>query len=152
MRESWMSHPPTLSKSMPLYSSEYNPLLKRKIKGCVGGSVKRPTSVQVMISRSMSSSPVCEFEPHMRLCADSLEPGGCFGFCVSLSLCPSPAYAHSGSRSLSKISNIKKKMKGKLNMIGKNLLMERTESDASHRFSRPQPPSNGRYRTMCNSY
>ena len=33
---------------------------------------------------------VHEFEPHVGLCADSLEPGACFGFCVSLSLCPSP--------------------------------------------------------------
>ena len=31
------------------------------------------------------------FEPHVGLCPDSSEPGACFGFCVSLSLCPSPA-------------------------------------------------------------
>ena len=31
-----------------------------------------------------------EFKPHIRLCADSLGPGACFRFCVSLSLCPSP--------------------------------------------------------------
>ena len=33
----------------------------------------------------------CEFEPRIRLCADSSEPGDCFGFClsVSVSLCPS---------------------------------------------------------------
>ena len=29
---------------------------------------------------------VCEFEPHVGLCADSLEPGAYFRFCVSLSL------------------------------------------------------------------
>ena len=29
---------------------------------------------------------VCGFEPHVGLCADSLEPGACFRFCVSLSL------------------------------------------------------------------
>ena len=34
---------------------------------------------------------VCEFEPRVRLCADSPEPGACLGFCVSLSLCYSPA-------------------------------------------------------------
>ena len=28
-------------------------------------------------------------EPRVGLCADSSEPGTCFGFCVSLSLCPS---------------------------------------------------------------
>ena len=36
---------------------------------------------------------VCEFEPCVRLCADGSEPGACFGFCVSLSLCPSPVHA-----------------------------------------------------------
>ena len=45
---------------------------------------------------------VPEFEPCTRLCADSLEPGARFGFCVSLSLCPSPA--HALSLSLSKIN------------------------------------------------
>ena len=25
---------------------------------------------------------VCEFKPHIGLCADSSEPGACFGFCV----------------------------------------------------------------------
>ena len=35
---------------------------------------------------------VREFEPCVGLCADSSEPGACFGFCVSLSLflCPAP--------------------------------------------------------------
>ena len=36
---------------------------------------------------------ICEFKPRVGLCADSLEPGACFGFWVSislsLSLCPS---------------------------------------------------------------
>ena len=41
---------------------------------------KRPTSAQVMIFA------VCEFKPHVGLCADSSEPGACFGFCVFLSL------------------------------------------------------------------
>ena len=36
---------------------------------------------------------VCEFEPHVGLCADSSEPGACFRFYVSLSLYPSPACA-----------------------------------------------------------
>ena len=49
--------------------------------------VKRPTSEQVMIS------VVREFEPRVGLLADGSEPGACFGFCVSLSLCPSPARA-----------------------------------------------------------
>ena len=36
---------------------------------------------------------VREFQPHVRLCADSSEPGACFRFCVSLSLFPSPTHA-----------------------------------------------------------
>ena len=36
---------------------------------------------------------VHQLEPCMGLCADSSEPGACFRFCVSLSLCPSPAHA-----------------------------------------------------------
>ena len=35
---------------------------------------------------------VHERKPHVRLCADSSEPGTWFGFCVSLSLCPSSAH------------------------------------------------------------
>ena len=34
---------------------------------------------------------VRESEPSVGLCADSSKPGACFGFCVSLSLCPSSA-------------------------------------------------------------
>ena len=36
---------------------------------------------------------VREFEPHVGLWADGSEPGACFQFCVSLSLCPSPVHA-----------------------------------------------------------
>ena len=36
---------------------------------------------------------VCEFEPRVWLWADGSEPGACFRFCVSLSLCPSPVHA-----------------------------------------------------------
>ena len=50
---------------------------------------------------------VREFEPRVRLFADSSEPGPCFGFCVCLSLCPSLLML---SLSLSEINkNIKKK-------------------------------------------
>ena len=42
---------------------------------------------------------VCWFKPHVRLCADSPEPGACFRFWVSLSL-PLP-HSHSVSLSLS---------------------------------------------------
>ena len=69
---------------------------RKNIRGpWVAQSVGRPTSAQVMIS-------VHEFEPHTGLCADSSEPGACFGFCVSLSLCPS--LAHTLSLSPSKIN------------------------------------------------
>ena len=63
--------------------------------GAPGGtqSVKRPTSAQVVISLA-----VREFEPGIGLCADSSEPGTCFGFCVSPSLCPSPALSLSLSK------------------------------------------------------
>ena len=54
-------------------------------------SGKCPTSAQVMIS-------VREFEPHIGLCADSLGPGTCFGFRVSLSLCPCPIHTLSLSQ------------------------------------------------------
>ena len=51
---------------------------------------------------------VREFEPRVGLCADRSEPGACFGFCVSLSLCPSPAdrkstRLNSSHRSLSRM-------------------------------------------------
>ena len=36
---------------------------------------------------------VREFDPRIGLCADGSEPGACLRFCVSLSLCPSPAHA-----------------------------------------------------------
>ena len=42
---------------------------------------------------------VREFEPRVRFWADGSEPGACFRFCVSLSLCPSPAHALSLSPS-----------------------------------------------------
>ena len=51
---------------------------------------------------------LCGFEPCVGLCADSWEPGACFGFCVSLSfslsLCPSPPRTLSLSLCFSKIN------------------------------------------------
>ena len=47
------------------------------------------------------------FEPHVGLCADNSEPGPCFGFCVSLSLCPYSA--HNLSLSVSKVNKYLKK-------------------------------------------
>ena len=73
--------------------------------------VKHPTSAQIMISQFVGSSP------RVGLCADNSEPGACFRFCVSLSLCPSPACAVSPC--LSKI-NIKKNLKD-IRMINKHM-------------------------------
>ena len=64
----------------------------------VAQSVQHPTSAQVTIPQFVGLSLVSG-------CADSSEPGACFGFRVSLSLCSSPT--HALSLSLSKI-NIKK--------------------------------------------
>ena len=50
------------------------------------GRLKPPTSPQVMISQLMSSSPVSGSV----LTAQSVEPGACFRFRVSLSHCPFP--------------------------------------------------------------
>ena len=49
---------------------------------------------------------VCGFEPRVGLCADSSEPGACFGFCVSLSLSAPPLFVLS-----QKLTNIKLKKK-----------------------------------------
>ena len=51
-----------------------------------------------------------EFEPRVGLCADSSEPGACFGFCLSLSLslCPFPTRALSLSLSLKNEETLKK--------------------------------------------
>ena len=55
---------------------------------------------------------VPEFQPHLGLCAHSSEPGACFTFCVSFSLCPSPL--HALSLFVSKINKpLKKKLKKK---------------------------------------
>ena len=58
-----------------------------------------------------------EFKPHVGLCADGSEPGACFGFWVSVSLCPSPTCA----LSLSKINTCKKK---KLEIKMKDLVLQ----------------------------
>ena len=69
--------------------------------GCLGGSVGWASDFG-----SGRDLMVRGFEPHMGLCADRSEPGACFGFCVSLSLCPSPV--HALSLSLSKINKREK--------------------------------------------
>ena len=44
-------------------------------------------SIRLGLSHDLA---VPEFEPQGKLCANSSEPGACFGFCISLSLCSSP--------------------------------------------------------------
>ena len=70
----------------------------RFLPGGLGGSVGGATDFG-----SGHDLTVRAIEPRIGLCADGSEPGACFGFCVSLSLCPSPTHA----LSLSKV-NIKK--------------------------------------------
>ena len=62
--------------------------------GRLGGSVGEASGFG-----SGHDPAVREFEPRDGLCADSSEPGACFGLCVSLSLCSSPARALSFSLS-----------------------------------------------------
>ena len=77
-----------------LQPSNMWPILKLRIRGAwVAQSVEHPTG-------SGHDLTVREFEPRVGLCADSSEPGACFGFCVSLSLCPFPAHTPSLSVSV----------------------------------------------------
>ena len=57
-------------------------------KGRLGGSVGWASDFN-----SGRDLAVREFEPHVGLWADGSEPGACFRFYVSLSLCPSPIHA-----------------------------------------------------------
>ena len=62
--------------------------------------VKHPNLALVMILQLSSGHDFVahEFEPCVGFCADSSEPGACFEFRVSLSLCPSPPHALSLSK------------------------------------------------------
>ena len=63
--------------------------------GCLGGTVGWASDFI-----SSHDLMVCEFKPCVGLCADSSEPGAYLGFCVFLSLCPSPTHTLSVSLSL----------------------------------------------------
>ena len=54
---------------------------------------------------------VPEFETRIRLYADSSEPGACFGFCVSLFLCPLHHTLCLSLKNKSTLTKIKKKKK-----------------------------------------
>ena len=62
--------------------------LKSSTLGGLGGSVGWASNFG-----SGYDLTVRGFEPRVGLCADSSEPGACFGFCASFSLCSSPAHA-----------------------------------------------------------
>ena len=75
---------PSLSVPPPLARWSVLPLSLSLIRGSwVAQTVRRPTLAQVMISQSVSSSPASGS-------VLTAQPGACFRFCVSLSLCPSP--------------------------------------------------------------
>ena len=80
-----LSAPPLLSLSLSKISKH---LKKKTGEGHLGGSVDQASDFG-----SGHDLTACGFEPHIGLCADSSEPGACFGSCVSLSLCASPARA-----------------------------------------------------------
>ena len=83
----------TLRHNLSLFSN----FKKKNFAGRLGGSVGWASDFS-----SDHDLTVRGFEPRVGLCADSSEPGACFTFCVSLSLCPSPA--HAVSLSVSKIN------------------------------------------------
>ena len=70
---------------------------KKDGEGRLGGSVGWASDFGSGHDRT-----ACEFKPSVGFCADSLEPGACFRFCVSFSLCPSPNHALSLSLSKNK--------------------------------------------------
>ena len=76
------------------------------LQGCLGGSVGWVSDLG-----SGHDLAVCEFKPCVGLCADSLDPGACFWFCVS-PLGP-PPHSRSVSLSLSLLQKLKKEIKGK---------------------------------------
>ena len=55
---------------------------KQSVTGRLGGSVDSASGFG-----SGHDLAVHGLEPHIGLCADSSEPGACFGFCLPLSLC-----------------------------------------------------------------
>ena len=83
-----LSAPPPLMLSLSPSKINIKKIFFKNLDGgaWVAQSVKCLTLAHVMILRFVGSSPM------VGLCADDSEPGACFGFCVSLSLCPSPAH------------------------------------------------------------
>ena len=72
-------------------------IIKKASEGRLGGLVGKASDFG-----SGHDLTVHELEPRVGLWADRSEPGVCFGFCVSFSLCSSPV--HALSLSVSKIN------------------------------------------------
>ena len=85
-----------VSRELLEFLKETTVLKPNATSGRLGGSVSEASDF-----RPGHDLTVRESEPHVGLCADSSEPGAHFGFCVSLSLCPSPTHALSLSLSVS---------------------------------------------------
>ena len=62
------------------------PVCSQEVEGERGAWVAQSVEWPTLDFGSGHDLTVCEFEPHVGLCADSSEPGACFEFCVSLSL------------------------------------------------------------------
>ena len=76
-------------------------LKKAVVQGHLGGAQLDKMSD---FSSGRHDLAVHGFEPHAGLCTDSSEPEACFGFCVSLPLCPSLTCVLALSLCLSKIN------------------------------------------------
>ena len=93
------------------------PFFKKGLCGVPGWCSR--LSVRLQPGHDLS---VREFEPRVRLWADGSEPGACFRFCVSLSLCPSPV--HALSLSVPKINKRWKKKKKERSLLFKCSIFE----------------------------
>ena len=82
-----------LGENCQTYNQLFHILINNLIQGRLGGLVSWASNFG-----SGHDLMVREFEPRVGLCAVSSEPGACFIFCVSLSLCPSPTHALSLSK------------------------------------------------------
>ena len=84
--------PLSLFLSLCLKINKKKPKLQKISSECLRGSVGWASDFS-----SGHDLLVCEFESHVGLCAASSEPGGCFRFCVSLSLSVPPPHSCSVS-------------------------------------------------------
>ena len=105
---------PQLQQFLPWHVSK-DKGMKTKMNDQGAPGWRSRLSVQLQPGHDLA---VREFEPLVRLRADGSEPGACFRFCVSLSLCPSPV--HALSLSVPKINKHWKKIKKKKRNLKKD--------------------------------